>query len=859
MKSQIDEENPEDHDPLMLSPLQVATKQFSPKVETIDLSFEKLGLVNKKSGQVLLEGVTGSVNHGEMCIVMGPSGCGKSTFIHTLAGRAPYGKTTGHVYINGRLENIMSYSEVIGFVPQEDVMIRSLKVKEILEHAAEVRLRLSSDERQAFIENILDMLGLSHIRYSIIGDEDVRGISGGQRKRVNVGIELVSDPTVLLLDEPTSGLDSSSSKAICDSLQQLCTLGMTVIAVLHQPRYEIFEMFHKVLLLGKGGKTIYFGPTNQVEAYFESIGFVCPPKVNPPDYFMDVISGDIAHPDVSPEKLPELWLNVADEYNAKVGFLIEDIDKDLEELDSSVSLLHLTEAKRRKKRTKKVKKGKENVVEVDLTAMRQGSNTQFLISYLVCLCGSYFALYFVFLLPRMNTHIMYGGLLGWLSSLVVIFTISLSIADATLSHTVQYFIGCLIFLALIAFLVMIRLFVKRSRIGFFGSLFLGGLGGPILLVLTGFKTFLVPREVAGIKLGFICSIIVSEAYWYPVIVRNYEIDLSSQSILFGMALWSLTAIVAVYSHYPKLANIDHSASGFWFQTWACFKRSITQQIMDWKGVAFDLGLVMVSGAFLGVIFYGLPYQGPFLSAFGLLEPCPPIIQQNFPKICFYLNFPAYDPIAPQASLSILAVSLCAVASSLRVFGSEKANFKRESASGASTEAYYFGKTLGHLPVIFVAPFLFLLPFYSMAPVVGSFGIHYIIIVMCYFSSAGIAYVVSIVIKPTSSQLVAILVILSSMTFSGANPTLTQLKENALIPKVSDTSLLFYPSYVSFIRWTQELYYLVEIEAIGPLGYQNMNVVFGYFIGDWVACWVWCVVIALAFRTFAYTALVKQEE
>lgn len=79
-----------------------------------------------------------------------------------------------------------------------------------------------------------------------------------------MGIELVADPTVLLLDEPTSGLDSSSSKALAESLRQLCSLGLTVIAVLHQPRYEIFEMFHKVLLLAKGGRTAYFGPTNKV-------------------------------------------------------------------------------------------------------------------------------------------------------------------------------------------------------------------------------------------------------------------------------------------------------------------------------------------------------------------------------------------------------------------------------------------------------------------------------------------------------------------------------------------------------------------------------------------------------------------
>lgn len=93
----------------------------------------------------------------------------------------------------------------------------------------------------------------------------------------------------MFIYEPTSGLDSSSSKAICESLRKLCELGMTILAVIHQPRYEIFEMFHKVLLLGKGGRTVYFGLTSEVESYFEKLGFICPPKVNPSDFLMDGI------------------------------------------------------------------------------------------------------------------------------------------------------------------------------------------------------------------------------------------------------------------------------------------------------------------------------------------------------------------------------------------------------------------------------------------------------------------------------------------------------------------------------------------------------------------------------------------
>ena len=159
------------------------------------------------------------------------------------------------------------------------------------------------------MDHVIDALDLYDVRHSIIGDEARRGISGGQRKRVNIGIELVADPTVLFLDEvrglgvdvtygtnatalqPTSGLDSTSSREVCQVLRDIADLGLTIVTVIHQPRYEIFCMFHDVLLLGKGGHTVYLGPSDKALDYFESLGFKCPEHVNPPDFFMDVIAG----------------------------------------------------------------------------------------------------------------------------------------------------------------------------------------------------------------------------------------------------------------------------------------------------------------------------------------------------------------------------------------------------------------------------------------------------------------------------------------------------------------------------------------------------------------------------------------
>ena len=152
----------------------------------------------------------------------------------------------------------------------------------------------SSIEIRRVVDETLDKLNLWKIRHSPVGDEERRGISGGQRKRVNIGMELVADPSVLFLDEPTSGLDSTSSLEVCQILRGLAQdQGINVTAVLHQPRYEIFEMFHDVLLLGPGGVTVYLGPAEQAISYFEVLNplYRVPKRSNPADFLMDLISG----------------------------------------------------------------------------------------------------------------------------------------------------------------------------------------------------------------------------------------------------------------------------------------------------------------------------------------------------------------------------------------------------------------------------------------------------------------------------------------------------------------------------------------------------------------------------------------
>eukprot|EP00933_Yihiella_yeosuensis_P051158 TRINITY_DN49013_c0_g1_i1.p1 TRINITY_DN49013_c0_g1~~TRINITY_DN49013_c0_g1_i1.p1 ORF type:complete len:855 (-),score=156.14 TRINITY_DN49013_c0_g1_i1:166-2649(-) len=281
------------------------------KAEPMDIRFENLGLV-LHNGTTVLQGVTGEFKAGKICAIMGPSGAGKTTFMNALCGKAYYGEVTGQVYINEEEATISDFKPCIGFVPQDDIVHEVLTVGEQIQVAALLRGETGTGNRlaKAITEDVLGILQIDHIRNVVVGSVEHRGISGGQRKRVNIGLELAADPTVLFLDEPTSGLDSTSSLTIANSLKKLGELGMTSIMVIHQPRYSLFTLFDEVLLLGKGGRTVYMGPSLGAVPYFQRLGFMIPANENPADWLMDLISGEIPSqtiPNFKPEMLFDLW------------------------------------------------------------------------------------------------------------------------------------------------------------------------------------------------------------------------------------------------------------------------------------------------------------------------------------------------------------------------------------------------------------------------------------------------------------------------------------------------------------------------------------------------------------------------
>jgi len=242
---------------------------------------------------------------------MGPSGSGKTTLISMLTSKIP--KDEGRILINGQEEDLSHYRKLIGYVPQEDIMMRELTVHDVLLHSAYMRLPASLTRAQMTekVLEIVDFLGLNSVMDSVVGDAERRGISGGQRKRVNIGMELVTDPSILFLDEPTSGLDSSTSGDVCRLLQSVARKkGLTVAAVIHSPSPVAFDQFDDLLLLSHSGRVVYHGPRTEALAYFAAIGFPVPNDSSPSDFYMDVISNNVKSKiakKFKPFYLPRYW------------------------------------------------------------------------------------------------------------------------------------------------------------------------------------------------------------------------------------------------------------------------------------------------------------------------------------------------------------------------------------------------------------------------------------------------------------------------------------------------------------------------------------------------------------------------
>ncbi|KAB2604451.1 ABC transporter G family member 7 [Pyrus ussuriensis x Pyrus communis] len=254
-------------------------------------------LSDKSSAAVrfLLKNVSGEAKPGRLLAIMGPSGSGKTTLLNVLAGQlaaSPRLRLSGLLEVNGNPSPNKAHK--FAYVRQEDLFFSQLTVRETLSLAAELQLPQisSSEERLEYVNGLLFKLGLISCADTIVGDVKVRGISGGEKKRLSVACELIASPSVIFADEPTTGLDAFQAEKVMETLRQLAQDGHTVICSIHQPRSSVYSKFDDIVLLTEGA-LVYAGPAHDEPlAYFSKFGYNCPDHVNPAEFLADLISID---------------------------------------------------------------------------------------------------------------------------------------------------------------------------------------------------------------------------------------------------------------------------------------------------------------------------------------------------------------------------------------------------------------------------------------------------------------------------------------------------------------------------------------------------------------------------------------
>ncbi|CAI5708092.1 unnamed protein product [Hyaloperonospora brassicae] len=247
------------------------------------------------AAKCILNKISGTVSRGQVLGLLGPSGSGKTTLLNALAVvQNGQSKNSGELLIDGN-KVTRAYRRVAAYVQQDDTLYSTLTVRECITYSAQLRLPLSMTDaaKRAMVERVIEELNLGHVAGSRIGvvggSSSERGISGGERRRVSIGMELVTSPRILILDEPTSGLDSSSAHSVVKLIKELAGHDRIVVLSIHQPSARSFLLLDKIILLGKG-RMLYYGAPASAARSFHDLGFRCPDNENIADFILDIAS-----------------------------------------------------------------------------------------------------------------------------------------------------------------------------------------------------------------------------------------------------------------------------------------------------------------------------------------------------------------------------------------------------------------------------------------------------------------------------------------------------------------------------------------------------------------------------------------
>ena len=263
-------------------------------IKTDTLSWSGLTLTHQPTRKPILNNMEGCVQSGQLLCIMGPSGAGKSSLLSILTGRltkqSRVFQLEGSILMNQQTYDAYDFGKFGAYVRQDDLLMATLTVQETFQFQAWLKMADAPDEeKNSTVQRMLRKLELYECKDVQVGSQFSKSISGGQRKRVAIGIELLSNPICLILDEPTSGLDSSIALKLIRLLKQLTLEGKMIITTIHQPSTLIFNELKSLLLLSKG-ETVSQGKAKDIVPYMERIGVSVNKKMNPADFFMLEIS-----------------------------------------------------------------------------------------------------------------------------------------------------------------------------------------------------------------------------------------------------------------------------------------------------------------------------------------------------------------------------------------------------------------------------------------------------------------------------------------------------------------------------------------------------------------------------------------
>ena len=278
----------------------------------VKVSALSAAITKTKAGTVkILQGVTGAVRSGEIMAIMGPSGSGKSSLLDVLTyrnkGTKHHESLSGRVCLNGHRIDREIFSSLCSYVPQEDALWSALTVRENLLYASRLyHPDAQPSAHKEIVDKTLECLGLLDCANVKIGNFLIKGVSGGQRRRTSIGVELVSGRRILFLDEPTSGLDAASASSIMKLLKDLAVeQNLIVVASIHQPSSHVFYSFDKLLMLSMG-RTAYMGNVDGAYPFFAKHRAEPTKQMNPADWLLELTNADFTSK-AAVKELLEIW------------------------------------------------------------------------------------------------------------------------------------------------------------------------------------------------------------------------------------------------------------------------------------------------------------------------------------------------------------------------------------------------------------------------------------------------------------------------------------------------------------------------------------------------------------------------